>query len=170
MKKNSPKIKLFFIVLISFVVSQALAENALPTANGISYPAGLKNWQVIASSYRTDNNTQRVILGNSIAVKASRSGQIQPWPKGSILAKLVWKNRKHPEWDSAVIAGDFVHSEIMVKDSIKYKMTGGWGYARWSGETQQPYGKDESFSQECLACHIQVKKNDYIFTIPATIP
>ncbi len=146
------------------------AKNVQATANGIQYPKGLKNWRVIASSFRTDNNTQRVILGNSIAIKAARSGQTAPWPKGSILAKLVWKNTEHPAWKQAIVPGDFVHSEIMIKDSEKYKSTGGWGYARWKGDSQTPYGNDESFTTECLACHQQVKKSDFVFTIPAKIP
>lgn len=167
MKKLSSKISFLFITLISNTIQ---AETVLSTANDIHYPIGLKNWRVIASSYRTDNNTQRVILGNNIAIKASRSGQTKPWPTGTILAKLVWKNSKHPDWPSAIIPGEFVHSEIMIKDSIKYRATGGWGYARWKGESQQPYGKDKSFVKECLACHSQVKKNDFVFTIPAQIP
>jgi len=170
MKKLLSKINLLFIILISSTPLYTYAESVAPTANGIQYPSGLKNWRVIASSFRTDNNTQRVILGNSIAIKASRSEQTQPWPEGSILAKLVWKNIEHPEWNSAIVAGEFVHSEIMIKDSVQYKSTGGWGYARWKGEQQQPYGKDKSFSKECLACHSHVKKSDFVFTIPAKIP
>jgi len=170
MKYPFAQIKLLFIVIISLNCNFAVAKDVSPTKNGIDYPVGLKNWRVIASSYRTDNNTQRVILGNNIAVKASREGHTKPWPKGSILAKLVWKNTTHPDWDSAIIPNEFVHSEIMIKDASKYKTTGGWGYARWKGESQEPYGKDQSFTQECLACHSQVKKNDYVFTIPATIP
>lgn len=164
------KLKIFVLTLILSTTYLVHAENVSPAVNGIQYPVGLKNWRVIASSYRTDNNTQRVILGNTIAINASRSGNIKPWPKGSILAKLVWKNTEHPQWKEAIVPGEFVHSEIMVKDAVKYKTTGGWGYARWKGDTQEPYGKDESFSEECLACHTKVSKSDYVFTIPAKIP
>ena len=146
------------------------SKTILPAPNGIKYPVGLKNWRVISSSYRTDNNTQRVILGNSIAILASRSGQTNPWTQGSILAKLVWKNSQHPIWNAAIVPGEFVHSEIMVKDSEKYKSTMGWGYARWKGKDQQPHGQDDSFAQECLSCHSNAKDSNYVFTIPAIIP
>lgn len=162
--------KQLVIALLSITTVSIQAKEIKPTSNNIEYPAGLKNWRVIASSYRTDNNTQRIILGNSIAVNASRNGSTKPWPQGSILAKLVWKNADHPNWNSAKIPGDFVHSEIMIKDTSKYKSTGGWGYARWTGEQLQPYGKDKSFTEECFACHAQVKKTDFVFTIPAKIP
>jgi hypothetical protein len=58
----------------------------------------------------------------------------------------------------------------MHKDSVKYAATGGWGYARWLGTEQKPYGKDASFAQECVGCHTPVKDNDWVFTHPAQIP
>jgi len=161
---------LILISLISLLPIASYAEPIQPTANGINFPIGLKNWRAISTSYRTDNNTQRVILGNSIAVAASRSGNTKPWPQGSILAKLVWKNRQHPQWDAAIVPGEFVHSEIMIRDSQKYNATGGWGFARWVGLSQQPYGKNESFAQECYACHNHAKDSNYVFTKPAKIP
>lgn len=170
MKYILVKISPLLISIIATTSTLAYAVTVSPAANGIQYPAGLKNWRVVGSSYRNDNDTQRVILGNSIAIKASRAEQTNPWPKGTILAKLVWKNKQHPKWGTAIIPGEFVHAEIMVKDSIRYKSTGGWGYARWQGLELKPYGEDESFSQECLSCHNQVKSSDSVFTIPAKMP
>lgn len=170
MKERLSKLPTLLIILTLIAPSLIQAENISVTANGIKYPMGLKNWRVIASSYRKDNDTQRVILGNTIAINAARSGNTNPWPKGSILAKLVWKNTEHPDWNSAIVPGEFVHSEIMIKDKIKYKSTAGWGYARWKGEKQLPQGKDASFASQCLGCHSQVKKTDFVFTVPAKIP
>lgn len=123
----------------------------------------------MSTLYRTDNDTQRVILGNSIAINATKTNQTKSCLKGTILAKLVWKNRQHPKWDAAIVPGEFVHSEIMFKNAELYKSTGGWGYARWVGEVQQPYGKESSFAEECYACHSKVKGSDYVFTMPAKI-
>jgi hypothetical protein len=159
-----------FFTLLAFISTATYSETVLNAPNGIKYPTGLENWRVLGTSYRTDNNTQRVILGNSTAIKASRSGKTNPWPEGSILAKLVWKNVKHPNWEEAIAPGNFIHSEIMVKNSSHYKTTGGWGYARWIGASQEPYGNDEAFSQECFSCHSKVKNKDYVFTIPAQTP
>jgi hypothetical protein len=170
MKPFLSKTKLFLITLIAIIPAIIQAESISPSPNGIKYPAGLNNWRVISTSYRNDNNTQRAILGNSIAINAARSGQTNPWPEGSILAKLVWKNTQHPVWEAAIVPGEFVHSEIMIKDSTKFNATKGWGYARWKGENQQPYGENDSFAQECFSCHMQTKDNDYVFTVPAKIP
>ncbi|TXL22593.1 hypothetical protein BMR03_07260 [Methylococcaceae bacterium HT2] len=84
-----------FAILSTLVLTPmvTLAQNVQATANNIKYPLGLTNWRVIGSSMRNDNNTQRVILGNSIAIKAGRANTAKTqWPDGAILAKLVWKN------------------------------------------------------------------------------
>jgi hypothetical protein len=146
------------------------ADVVQPAPNGIDLPQDYRDWRVIASSHREDNNTLRVILGNDIAVAAARSSNTRPWPDGAILGKLVWKDTTHQAWEKAVVPGEFVHAEFMFKDSQRWPATGGWGFARWKGMDQQPYGKDAAFVQECFGCHTPVKDNDYVFTKPAPLP
>jgi hypothetical protein len=141
-----------------------------PAPNGISLPEGYKDWRVIAPSYRTDKKHIRVILGNDIAIAAARRGQTNPWPDGAILAKLAWKEKTDAHWPTAIVPADFVQAEFMVKDAKKYAATGGWGFARWVGMDQKPYGLDANFVQECFGCHTPVKGNDYVFTHPVVLP
>jgi hypothetical protein len=112
----------------------------------------------------------RVILGNEIAIKAARKGKTKPWPDGAILAKMVWKDSQHPLWPAATVPGALVHSEFMLKDKKKYANTEGWGFARWEGLKQQPYGENSGFAHECLACHAPAKGNDFVFTKAASLP
>ena len=155
--------------LISFI-SSAHAAGPAPAPNGITLPQGYQDWRMIASSHREDNKTLRVILGNDKAIEAARPGNTNPWPDGAVLAKLVWKDSSHANWEKATVPGAFVHAEFMHKDSTQYQATGGWGYARWTGLDQKPYGKDADFVQECHGCHTPVKDNDYVFTHPAALP
>jgi len=157
-------------IAAALIAASCATLAAEPAPNGITLPEGYKDWRVIASSQRTDNNTMRVILGNDKAIEAARSGNTNPWPDGSIMAKLVWKNSTLDKWAQAIVPGDFVHAEFMVKDSKKYAATGGWGFARWLGKEQKPYGKDANFSQECFGCHQPVKDRDWVFTHPAQMP
>lgn len=154
------------------IISQSLSagETIKNSPNGIKLPEDYKNWKVISISHRTDNNSMRTILGNDIAVKAARLGNTNPWPKGSILGKLVWKQKTEEHWPTAIAPDKFVHAEFMFKDSEKFKSTGGWGYARWLGLDQKPYGGDENFALECMGCHTPVKDNDWVFTTPAQMP
>jgi hypothetical protein len=173
---GNKKMKHKFMFAIGLFASLGMAGtinagDVVPSApNGIELPTGYKDWRVIGSSHREDNKTLRVILGNDAAVEAARAGKTNPWPDGSVLGKLVWKDEAHPAWEKATVPGAFVHAEFMIKDAVKYKETGGWGFARWKGMEQEPYGKDASFVQECFACHQPVKDNDYVFTHPSNIP
>lgn len=167
------KYKLLYALLpVLLAVSQLLsAKQRIPPApNGLTVPEGYQNWQFIGTSHRTDNNSLRIIVGNDIAVAAVRSGNTKPWPKGSILGKLVWKDSQHPSWAQATVPGKLSHIEFMFKDAVKYKKTGGWGYARWKGMAAVPYGENADFARECYECHTTVKKDDYVFTHPVKLP
>ncbi|MBC8210804.1 MAG: cytochrome P460 family protein [Gammaproteobacteria bacterium] len=145
----------------------AYADNSKAPSHGIDYPAGWQDWTTIAVSHRTDNKTIRSILGNDIAQKAARAGQVNPWPDGAILGKVVWKDSTLTDWPTANAPGEFVHAEFMFKDAEKYASTGGWGWARWVGLEQQPFDKG---TQVCTSCHTPVKNRDWVFTDPARFP
>ena len=78
----------FLLIGLMIVLCAALAGSSqneiLPAPNGITLPEGFKDWRVIASSHRTDNNTLRVILGNDVAIEAAREGMTNPWPDGAL--------------------------------------------------------------------------------------
>ena len=158
----------FGLALISTLVPAA--DKVAPSPNGIELPEGYKDWRVISVAHRTDNNTMRAIVGNDVAIEAARKNQINPWPNGAILGKLVWKATTDKHWNAATVAGEFVHAEFMIKDKSRFAATGGWGYARWKGMKQEPYGKDANVAAECVACHTPVKEQDWVFTRPALLP
>lgn len=159
------------LVTLAFFLSGTLpAIAAEPAPNGITLPDGYKDWRLLSVHQRTDNNTIRAVLGNDVAIKAARDGKTNPWPEGAVLGKMVWKSVKHDKWETALEPGAFVHAEFMIKNSAKYAATGGWGFARWMGQDQKPYGKDADFVQECFGCHTPVKANDWVFTHPVKLP
>ena len=157
----------FVSVVLLLSAAVFASESTRPSSNGIAYPEGWENWATIAISHRTDNNTMRVILGNDVAVSASRSGNTNPWPEGAIIGKVVWKASTHETWPKAVAPGAFVHAEFMFKDSELYPDTYGWGWARWLGLDQKPF---DDGMQTCIACHTPVEDRDWVFTEPAQMP
>jgi hypothetical protein len=135
-----------------------------PAPNGIPFPHDYKNWKAVSSTDRLDNQTMRAILGNDTALRAIQSGQTNPWPTGSILAKITWEARDDGE--GPIHAGAFWQVEFMIRDATKYAATKGWGWARWRGDKLVPYGKDAGFSSECVGCHAPLRDRDYVFTVP----
>ena len=160
---------LLLAVMALMAPTLALAAPTPVAANGIALYPDYRSWKVVAPSYREDKGHIRVITGNEIAVSALRTGR-NPLPDGSVLAKIAWKAEKHPFFPVATEPGAFVQVEFMVKDTKKYKETGGWGFARFVGKDLKPYGKDASFVGECFGCHTPVKGNDYVFTSYAAVP
>ena len=158
------------LLALTLVTASFAAHAADPAPNGITLPEAYRDWPVISVHHRSDNNTLRAVLGNEVAHRAIREGKTNPWPDGAILGKLVWKAGKHDRWESAVEPAAFVHAEFMVKNSASYAATGGWGFARWVGKEQKPYGADASFVNECFGCHQPVKDRDFVFTHPAPLP
>ena len=161
------------LLTLSLSLIGPTAANASPPGaapNGIEFPADYADWRVISISDRTDNKTLRAILGNDVAIAAARSGQTNPWPDGSMLGKVVWKQTEEEHWKAALAPGEIVHAEFMHKDSKQWAGNGtGWGWARWVGREQKPYG-EAGVSQECIACHTPVKGRDWVFTTPALFP
>lgn len=146
---------------------------ALKAPNGISFSEirGYETWQFIAPSWRTDNNELRVILGNSAMIdsyKAGIPGNGKPFSEGSVIVKIGWSERKNPTFPVAHEPDLLKRVEFIVKDAGRFPATGGWGYARFVYDAKTgiftPYGKDESFVQECHQCHTLVKDKDFIFT------
>ncbi len=155
-------------LLLATTSTAVFSSDSMPDlSHGVAYPTGWENWATIAVSHRTDNNTIRTILGNNIAVKAARSGNTNPWPDGSIIGKVVWKDTQLNDWKAATVPGTFVHAEFMFKDSKKYSDTYNWGWARWVGLEQKPFQKG---AQACVSCHTPVKNRDWVFTDPASLP
>ncbi len=156
------------LIFVVFTTVFLTGHTATPgKSHGIDYPKGWQSWSIISISSRTDNQTMRAILGNKIAVEAAHKGQTNPWPDGTILAKVVWKTTNHETWTAAKAPGKFVHVEFMVKDSKKFAKTYGWGWARWVGMDKKPFNDG---SQICIACHTPVKNRDWVFTNPAQLP
>lgn len=155
------------ILLLGYVFAGAIHADSPKPSNSISYPTGWENWPALAVSYREDNDTIRLIIGNPLAVKAARGGQTEPWPDGAVLGKVVWKVENLSDWSAAKVPGAPIHAEFMFKDIDKYQETFGWGWGRWLGRNQQPFSDG---GKTCVACHAAVKDKDWVFSKIADFP
>jgi hypothetical protein len=133
---------------------------------GVKIPAGYRDWRLISVAHEQGNlNDLRAILGNDIAIKASREGKL-PYPDGTIIARLAWSYNPLPESSEAFgrlqsfVAGVPKNGvQFMVKDSRKYASTGGWGFAQFD----QGKPASEAVHNTCFPCHEIVKDRDFVF-------
>lgn len=128
---------------------------------GVVLPDGYRQWEMVGvATEDAPLDELRAVVGNPIAMKAYRLGQL-PFPDGAMLVKLAWKRQRSTEFPAATVPGAPTTVQVMVKDSKRYADSGGWGYGRFID------GKpvDAAQHQTCFACHnALVKARDDVFT------
>ena len=160
-------------VLAVLVVTAGFAQGqdkySLRSPSGIAFSdfRGYEDWAVVSSA-RTDQ-VLKVIVANPTmitAFKAGVPGNGQPFPDGSMIAKLQWKPKKSAEAQFAVDVPDvFTQAFVMEKDGKRFPKTGGWGYAVFNYDSaSDKFTADSASLSDCgNACHLVVKAKDYIF-------
>jgi Cytochrome P460 len=142
---------------------------SLKSPSGIAFSdfRGYEDWSVVSSA-RTDE-VLKVIVANPTMIKAYKSGipgNGQPFPDGSMIAKLQWKPKKSTEAPFVVDVPDvFKQAFLMEKDSKRFAKSGGWGYAVFNYDApSDEFSADATSPSDCgYACHTPVKAKDYIF-------
>src|SRR5271166_1918818 len=87
-------------VLVAFAALAGVAVTMAPVSgqpdgeaapiSGVKIPLGYRDWRLISVAHEEGNlNDLRAILGNDVAIKASREGKL-PYPDGTIIARLAW--------------------------------------------------------------------------------
>ena len=143
----------------------ASLDGVPPEPNGVPFDASFAGWKLVSVTERADNHTIRLILGNDTAMKAIDSGKLMPWPDGARLAKIAWQQQPGP--DGLICAGRFIQVELMIKGAKRHGADG-WGWGRWRGLDLKPYGSDAKFATECITCHLPVRGDDSVYTLPIT--
>jgi hypothetical protein len=154
-------------VTMTTVAAKRNGQAASPSVGsaGIRLPPRYRDWALVSVAHEAGSfNDIRAILGNDIAIRAYRKGQL-PFPDGTIIARVAWSYVPSEENDKvfgkaqSFIAGAPTNVQLMVKDSKKYAATGGWGYAQFTK------GKADAVdAAKCYSCHEPVKARDFIFT------
>jgi len=167
--------RIAFLLVAVAAVAGVVAFTAPPSGHadeeaapifGVKIPSGYRDWRLISVAREEGNlNDLRAILGNDVAIKASREGKL-PYPDGTIIARLAWSYDPLEESEKAFgrlqsfVAGPPKNGvQFMVKDSRKYASTGGWGFAQFND------GKpaDEAMHNTCFPCHGAAKARDLVF-------
>jgi Cytochrome P460 len=135
---------------------------------------GYESWQVVSVS--KSDKALAAIMGNPAMIKAYEAGipfNGKPVPDGAKMAKVHWAPKAQEYFPTALVPGEQMNVDFMVKDSKRFADSGGWGYAvfDWDEASKSfrpgdlsgkpPQGNDAKCG---FACHTKVKGNDYVFT------
>jgi hypothetical protein len=158
-------------VIVAGEVANATIETAWADTGGasdlgITMPLGYRDWRLISVAHEAGKlNDIRAILGNDIAIRSFRD-RTRPFPDGAIIARLAWtytsseENNKAFGGPQSFVAGTPSNVQFMIKDSVKYASTGGWGFVQFNdGKPAQG-----AALRGCFTCHLPVKSRDFVFT------
>jgi hypothetical protein len=135
---------------------------------------GYESWQVVATSQ--NDKLVAVILANPVMIDAYLAGipgNGKPFPDGAKMAKIHWKLQKNQYFPDTTVPGALHDVDFMVKDSIRFADSGGWGWAVFNHNAASDTFTPGTLADEppqandakCgFACHTTVKTRDYVFT------
>jgi hypothetical protein len=168
------------VVLLSALGSTAMNAQqdkyALKVPGGLAFSEfrGYEAWQLVSISQ--DGPLMAAILANPVMIRAYEAGYPKngkPWPDGSKMAKIHWTPTKMESFPAAAVPGEQHDVDFMVKDSKRFKDSGGWGWGAFEYDAKSktftpattaatpPQGNDAKCG---FACHTIVKARDYVFT------
>jgi hypothetical protein len=186
--QNGPKRLMRLITLLLIAVATVARASGQDNGqasriSGVKIPAGYCDWSLVSVAHLGgDFNDLRVKLGNDIAIKTFREGK-RSFSDGAIIARLAWRQVTSEENNRAFrlaaerqglssekitkllaesfVAGPSVNVQFMVKDSKKYALTGGWGFAQFDNDGKPD---SEAVHKTCFSCHAPAKDHDFVFT------
>src|SRR3954462_13163364 len=143
-------------------------DEAAASIAGGKLPTGYRDWRLISVAREEGMlDDVRAVLGNDIAIKAYRQGT-QPFPEGTIISRIAWEflpsaenNKTFGKAQSFVAGRPKNGVQFMIKDSVKYASTGGWGYSQF--DDGKPL-TDKAALGSCFECHQAIKHRDFVFT------
>jgi hypothetical protein len=157
-------------------VSAQQDKYTLKVPGGLAFSEfrGYEGWQLVSISH--GEPVMAAILANPVMIQAYKAGipgNGKPFPDGSKFAKIHWNPKKLETFPSALVPGTQHDVDFMVKDSKRFKDSGGWGWAAFEYDTvshtftpattaaKPPQGHDAKCG---FSCHTIVKNRDYVFT------
>jgi hypothetical protein len=137
----------------------------LHPASEVPYPEGFRNWKHIKTAIIGPKSPAfehwggfHHIYANDKAVEGYKSNH---FPDGSI---LVFDVLEAIQKDSDFAEGKRRIIDVMVKDSILFAGTGGWGFEEFKENSKTERLVGNLANTQCFSCHAAKKDNDFVFS------
>jgi hypothetical protein len=156
--------KKYSVVILMITLSTITAGFIIhPSDDVVPYPEGYRKWVHIRTGligpahpgFQFSGGFHH-IYGNDKAMEGYVSGK---FPEGAV---LVFDVIEASEKDGSTTEGQRRHVDVMVKDSARYRSTGGWGYEEFKGNSKTERVLTEPVRAQCFKCHTSQK--DFVFS------
>ncbi len=135
-----------------------------PSQNNVPYPEGYRNWTHIKSMVLEKGHPLYEAFGgihhiyaNKKALEGYRAGN--KFKDGSVIVFDLFEAISE---NNAIVEGKRKVVGVMIKDSKRFKTTGGWGFEGFAGDSRERVVKN--MEGECYSCHLQMKEKDFVFS------
>ena len=130
----------------------------------VPYPADYRKWSVLKTFVIGTQHKKFESLGGMHHYyandKARESFGQGKFAEGSI---IVDERVQAAEHEGAIFEGKRISAAVMIKDSARYRDTGGWAFDLFT-EGATPRGASAEVRAACFECHSKRKDQDYVFT------
>ena len=181
MKRTRMRSMVIMVALVGSLSGSAASaqdnKSTVKVPGGLSFSEfkGYESWEVISLS--KSDQALAAIVGNAAMIEAYKQGiptNGKPFPDGAKMAKIHWVPKQSATAPGPTTVPGRLHDvDFMVKDSKRFKDSGGWGYGAFeydsaSGKFRPANATDappQSNDAKCgFGCHTIVLKRDYVFT------
>jgi hypothetical protein len=131
----------------------------------VPYPEGYRQWTHVKSMIINQGHPLYDAFGgihhlyaNSKAEQGYKSGK---FADGSVIAFDLLEAKAA---DNTVQEGARKVLGVMLKDSRKYKDTGGWGFEGFKADSKTDRAVGKNAASACYQCHTAQKDKDFVFS------
>jgi hypothetical protein len=154
-----------FRLLTATVGMLTILQISAESADDLRPPVGYRRWFHVNTMIVDKSSPLFEVLGgmhnvhiNSVGESALRRGG--PYPNGTVFLTDL---HEFSVLDGAYVEGALKGLAVMVKDSKKYAVTGGWGFQFWAqADPKKPVVTD--VVKQCFECHQPKKDQDYVYS------
>ena len=151
-------------LIIFFFGSVNVGSNDSNPGDEVPYPEGYRRWTHVKTGLIGPSNPNfqfsggyHHIYANEKAMQGYGSGS---FPEGTVIVFDVL-DAKEQNGNTQEAARN--HLDVMVKDSLRYAATGGWGYEEFKGDSHtERLLTTTTLQLQCANCH--ARKDDHVFS------
>ena len=162
---RAPPPKHFIRSTLMFVALVALSLTVLHSDEGVQFPDGFRRWVHVGTGVIMPSDNPMLkseegmhhVFANAKAADAYATGD---FPDGSV---IVYELREAQQKNGVIVEGERRRVDVMIRDSSKYKSTGGWRFERFFGDQKTDDAIKDSGSS-CFQCHSKADKHGFVFS------
>ena len=130
----------------------------------VPYPDGYRAWTHVKSTVIGPTHKDFVRQGGFQHIYANREAmtgyRTRVFPDGAI---VVFEWLEMTESAGAFSEGPRRQVDVMVRDSLRFAQSGGWGFQRFVGDSKTDLAATPT-PQQCFACHDRLKKDGLVLS------